>query len=203
MLFKKWHFWRRLKMKIQDGTGTGNKLKVDNKNRAHTRAVTTDIQLDAARIGDSYQIGSGVLTLTNTTETPLIYFKNNEDEDVILTGINITSNKMTNSSCCVFLAKIYLESTGIACGTTQEALNNNFGSSQTLCADVTAGGTGSTLTGGTASGAFYIPVNTFFNTDISWVIPKGTTIAITATPASGNTSFPITVTIEGAIIEDE
>lgn len=189
-------------MKIEDGTGNGFKVKVDASNRISAKSITTTVQLDSSQNGDSYQIGSGVVTLTNACESPVIFFENNENFDVIITGVNVTSNKMTSTTCCVFLAKVYSGACGICCGTSLCAFNNNFGSSQTLCATITSGGVCSTLTGGTLSGAFYIPVNTFFNTDLAWVIPKGSSVAISATPASGNTSFPVSIVLEGTLNRD-
>lgn len=184
-------------MKIMDGTGSGRQAKVDSTNRLSTEAIILSEQLEAAKNGESYQIGSGVVTLTSANESAVLFVENNETKDLILTGVNITSGAMTGSSANVFLAKIYLSGTTLACGTSTSALNNNFGSSDTLCATIVAGQEGGTITNGVASGAFYIQNNEFFNTDIAWVLPKGSSVGVSVTPGASNTSFPVTVTLEG------
>ena len=70
---------------------------------------------------------------------------------------------------------------------------------KSLNADIEVGAEGASVTNGVASGAFYIPVETFFNTDIAWVLPKGSTLAVTVTPATGNTSFNVSVTMEAVL----
>jgi hypothetical protein len=186
-------------MKIHDGTGSGFEARVDSTNRLLTEAVIETEQLEAAVKGDSYQIGSGAVTLTSANESAVLYFKNNEEKDVIITAVNITSSKQTGSSAGVFLAKLYTGGTGLSAGTSQTALNNNFGSSKTLTADITAGQEAATVTSGTASGAFYIQEAVFFNTSTAWVVPKGSTIAVTVTPGASNTSVTVTVTLEAHI----
>lgn len=183
-------------MKIEDGTGQSFSAEVDKTKKLNTRAVTQTEQLEASKDGKSYQVGSGVINLTSAGESAVIYLKNNEEKALLLTGVNITSTAMTGSSANVFLAKIYTGSTGLSSSTAQTALNNNFGNSNVLDADIEAGAEAATVTNGTAAGAFYIPSETFFNTDIAWVLPKGSTIAVSVTPGASNTSMNVTVTIE-------
>lgn len=184
-------------MKISDGTGDGKYAKVDNTYRLHVDSVQKSEQLNAAILGDSYQIGSGAVVLTSASESAVLFLENNEDKDLILTGVNVTSGAMTGSSANVFLAKVYLGGTTLSASTATAALNNNFGSSKTLSATVLVGQEAATVTNGTASGAFYIPNDTFFNADIAWVLPKGTSVALSITPGASNTSMVVTVTLEG------
>lgn len=184
-------------MFIEDGTGKGFSAKVDSENRMLTISVTQSEQLFAAKKGESFQIGSGIVSLTSASESAMLYVKNNETRDLILTGVNITSTASTGGSGNVFLAKVYLEATGITGGSPTAALNNNFGSAKTLTADITAGAEAATIDGGTASGAFYIPIETFFNTEIAWVVPQGVTLAVSITPPASNTSMGCSITLEG------
>lgn len=189
-------------MKIQDGSGNGNWLKINKDLRALTKAISQTEQRHASENGDSYQVGSGVINLTSANESAVLYVKNNEERDFQFTGVNITSSAMTGSSANVFLAKVYLGGTALSAGTSANALNNNFGSSKTLDADITQGQEAATVTDGTASGAFYIPNETFFATDIAWLIPRGTSVAISITPGASNTSMNVSVTLEGHLIEE-
>lgn len=184
-------------MIIKDGTGKGYTVKVDSTNRLKAEAVAQSTQLEASVNGDSYQIGSGVVTLTSASESAVLFVKNNEDKNLILTAVNITSAAMTGSSASVFLAKLYTGGTTLSASTAQTPLNNNFASNKTLDATVLAGQEAATITNGTAKGAFYIGNNKFFTAGIAWVLPKGATIAVSITPGASNTSFPLTVTLEG------
>ena len=188
-------------MRIDDGKGRGYQAAVDAQNRVAAKSVVTPEQLNAASLGAAFQLGSGVVSLTSANESAVLFVENNEERDLILTAVNITSGAMTGSSASVFLAKVYLEGTTLSSSTTQSALNNNFGSSNVLDATILAGAEGATVTNGVVSGAFYIPNNTFFTTDIAWIVPRGVSVAVSITPGASNTSFPITVTLEGHLRE--
>lgn len=181
---------------ILDGAGTGYKAQVDVNHRLQVRSVSNTQQQEASLNEDSFQIGSGVINLTGVSESALLYVKNNEDRDLIITAVNVTSNTPTGSTEVVFLAKVYLNGTGLSAGTSASALNNNFGSSTALDANITQGQYAATVTSGVVSGAFYIPLKGFFNTDLAWVLPKGTTLALTGTAPAGTTSLNLTITLE-------
>lgn len=186
---------------IVDGRGTGNRANVDSNGRLSVLSISFTEQENASIEAKSFQIGSGVVNLTSASESALIYIKNNEDRDLLLTGVNVTSGSSTGGTGNVFLAKVYLSGTALSAGTSASALNNNFGSSTTLSADITQGQEAATVTNGVLSGAFYIPIDTFFNTDIAWTLPKGTSVAISGTPPAGNTSWNVTVTLEGNLVD--
>jgi hypothetical protein len=189
-------------MKINDGTGSGKEAKVDSTNRLLVEAVTESEQLEAAAIGNAFQIGSGPITLTNANESAVLFYKNNEDKDIIITAVNVTSSKQTGSSAGVFLAKVIAGGTALSAGASVTALNNNFGSNKSLLATITAGQTSATVTDGTAVASFYIQEAVFFNTDIAWIIPKGVSVAISITPGASNTSVTVTTTLEAHIARD-
>jgi hypothetical protein len=63
---------------IQDGTGKGYTAKVDSENRLEVTSVSTQAEESASSKGFSYNINTGIITLTNATKTPVLYIKNNE-----------------------------------------------------------------------------------------------------------------------------
>lgn len=189
-------------MKINDGTGSGNEAKVDSTKRLLVEAVTESEQLEAVAVGNAFQIGSGPITLTNANESAVLFYKNNEDKDVIITAVNVTSSKQTGSSAGVFLAKLITGGTALSAGASVTALNNNFGSNKELLATITAGQTSATVTGGTAAASFYIQEAVFFNTELAWIVPKGVSIALSITPGASNTSVTVTTTLEVHIARD-
>lgn len=183
-------------MKIEDGTGSGNMAKINSNNRLETQSVTETGQINSALIGEAFNVGSGFITLTSANESAVLYYKNNEDRDVVVTAVNVTSSAQTGSSANVFLTKVYRGATGISAGTASTGLNNNYGSARELDAVITQGQEAATVTNGTATGAFFIPTGTFFNTELSWVIPKGKSMVLSVTPGASNTSVSMTVTFE-------
>ena len=74
---------------ILDGTGQGNWAKVNDNNRLYTDAITTSESFQASKLGNSYNINTGIIDLTDANETPLIYVKNNEDQDLHILTIVI------------------------------------------------------------------------------------------------------------------
>lgn len=73
---------------IIDGTGTSNRLKINNQNRLVSEAVTFDREDDAIAIGNGYQITSTPVTFSvGGTLSGVLYFKNEENTDVVVDRI--------------------------------------------------------------------------------------------------------------------
>lgn len=192
-----------MKVSLKDGTGSAREAKIDSNNKLQTKSVAITEQQQQAKKGKSYQVGTGIFGLTDASESAIMLITNNENEDILISGINIMSKAFTGSSDNVILTKMFLGSTDITSSTILPALNNNFGSSRVLDAIIKVGAQGSTIVGGTAVGAFFVPVNTFFNTDVAWILPKGTSIGITFTPGTGNTLWYGSATLECMLLDKE
>lgn len=183
---------------ISDGTGTGKQAKVNVYNRLHTYSVSQDLLFDAARDGNAYNISTGNITLTSDNESPILYVKNNGLQDLIIAQIISSSGASTGGSGPI-TGVIYKNITG---GTivsnavpTDGNSNFNFGSSNTLDADVYKGAEGDTIAGGSQVGGIVIPENTTFTLDANNFLPKDTSIVLSVKPATGNTSFTINVSL--------
>ena len=61
---------------IRDGKGRGYQAAVNSKNQLSTRATAVEQRLKSAIDGHYYETTSGVVTLTDTAETGIIYLKN-------------------------------------------------------------------------------------------------------------------------------
>lgn len=48
--------------------------------------------------GNAFNVNTGLVELTNATETPLIYIKNNEEKDLVITAVAIGMFNSTNGS---------------------------------------------------------------------------------------------------------
>lgn len=176
---------------LEDGAGTGNKLKISNENRAQVDAVTHTSAQEAAEEGRLFQIGAGIVNLTTATESAVLFLKNDGDNDMEIVNITISSTLSTGATAGdVMLAKLITNPTSIV-GTPAPFVNNNLGSSKTPEGVFTAGAEGSTVTGGALGGAAYIPVASFERVELYWILPKGSSLAITITPPTGNTNLNV------------
>lgn len=183
---------------IKDGTGTGNLQKVDGNNQSHNYSVVITEQQDATSKGNSYNINTGIIGLTSSSESGVLYFKNDEPPangestfviDAIAIGIN---NDGTNSEMAEIT--IIRNPDSVSFSTAVDiSSNRNFGSSNTLSSDTLAykGAEAATVTGGNDFAILYQSAGTrgFYPIDVE--IPKGGTLAVTINPkvTSGTTTI--------------
>ena len=174
-------------MKIEDGTGNGNEVKVDDENRMHVHSFGVDIDTASALQGDAFDICSGLITLTSANESALLYIKNNENDDLILSlqfvNLNASTNGVGEST-----VKYYINPTGgtIVSGASDAGvINRKIGDANTLTADVFKGAEANTLTGGSN---IEFP-STGFASSSPFVLPKGATLGIAIIPPTSNTSM--------------
>lgn len=183
-------------MKIEDGTGTGLRQKVDGTNRSHVHSVSQTETDEAVINGDAYFIASSTINLTSANESAVMYFKNNEDRDLITSEIDLSSDAMTGSSLKTYKAIVYILSTGLSAGGAALVINDNLASKKTLDVDTQVGAEGVTVSGSAVPSAdTYYESEKFIKFPLRLVIPKGATIAMTVQPAVGNTSFNFSMAV--------
>ena len=175
---------------ITDGTGRGNSAGVDTTSRLLTRSINETIFENAAEEGEAYFIGTPLITATTANESALFYLKNNED-DVLILGNFFLIAESTDGSPNMFRVNWYKNPTSISSGTITNALNQNFGSSDILNADVEYGAEGSSVTGGSLVATLSFPIGDINSIPANLILPKGSSFAITITPPSGNTSMAV------------
>lgn len=183
---------------ILDGTGDGNKAKVDKDNRVHALSVSATVQENGAIDGNTYNINTGSINLTSSNESALLYFKNNGDNDIQVTSIGYLIGNSTGGIGDL-QPKIVRNPTG---GTIVSnavdvpvLINKNFGSFNSLTVDAYKGVEGDTLTGGEDGYYSLLPGDArayLINTGVLQ-LPKGSSIGITMTPQTGNTSMNVQV----------
>lgn len=176
---------------ITDGTGKGNSAGVDRTNRLLVRNVSETIFQNAAEEGEAFFIGTPIITATTAGESALIYIKNNEDNQLVLGSFFLIAEATASGSPNMFRINWYRNPTSISSGTAIPALNQNFGSSNTLDADIEYGAEGSTVTGGSLAATLSFPIGQFNQIDANLVLEKGSSVAITVTPPAGNTNMPV------------
>ena len=168
---------------IKDGR-TSNTMHVDPNFQGHVFAITEDEAKQAAQNGNAYNLNTGTVALTGTSDTALMYFKNDEDQDFIVTAVAVGMG--TRSATVSDAAQVTIvrnPTTGTIFNATPDNVdmnsNNNFGSNKTLKSTTLAykGTDGDTFTNGTDHALLYFTgTRLFAGLDIE--LPKGSGIGI-------------------------
>jgi hypothetical protein len=182
---------------IVDGTGSGNRAKVDTHKRLHVDAITFGRSEQEVELGNGYSVNTGTFSLTSANKSACLYLKNDENFDVVLTiMVYIFGNSNANGDCTIDVLKNPTTGTLIdgAVAAEMAGVNRNFGSSLSLKATtlVYKGAEGNTFTNGTKviSSIVQTPSRTpIIIGDI--VLPKGSSIGFDVTPPTGNTAMDI------------
>ena len=176
---------------IEDGSGKGFSVKVDADNRLYSRSITETEFDKAVRNGNSFNVNTEFLVITGSTlEIPIMYLKNNEDADVILSAWFIGTDNNAGSPTRNGLVRVYFNPTSgtiISSGVDVTPVNRKGGSSGTIELDVKAGGDGFTAVG-------YDPVSVLFQTqgansrtfgNVQLALSKGSSVVVTYLPNGG------------------
>lgn len=180
-------------MQIEGSNNPGNKAHVADDGKLQTRAVTLSEQAQKSLQGDSYNINTSEITLTDAVETPLFYFKNETETDsLIIQRVFFTFLNSTGGTGAV-RARIIANITGGSILTAPDLTpkNFNFGLSKTPGTTLKIGATGVTFTGGDTVPEFLFTSDnqrtlTPFE---AIVLPRGASMTLTLTPPAGNTSI--------------
>ena len=171
-------------MNIEDGAGTGSRLKVDSENRLWARVITESEEENAASDSDAYNINTGAILVTGSTEIALLYIKNTETRDLIIGSIAVglgTGSALNPAVITVVRAPTL--GTIISDGNVVDMnQNRNFNSSKTLSALTYKGAVGATVTDGSDIGQFYQTHNGRLFAAVNFVLPQGTAMCVKMNP---------------------
>ena len=177
---------------IQDGAGTKRKLKITNANRALVQSVVITEEDEAIIRGEGYQIVSGTQSFTGSTETGILYIKNNDDRDFVLDRAVLLLGSAVGASSDADWTFTVLrnptQGTTIDNASPAGVSNSNHGSANTPNVTSYKGPEGSTLTNGTGAPQ---PIKQSIDRIILPLgrrLPKGTSIGFKITPPAGVTS---------------
>jgi hypothetical protein len=178
---------------IIDGTGSGNLSRVDKNNNLHTFSIIEDEQKQAAEKGNEYNINTGTIAFStnSTTRTTVLYIKNDEESDLILTSIFVglgTRSATVSDAANIFIVRNPLTGTTITNANDVDMKSNtNFSSSNTLSTTTLAykGADGEGTTSGGTDHALLYMTDGRLAANLNIELPKGASMAI---EFDGNTS---------------
>ena len=182
---------------IHDGR-THDTAHVDVNNRLFVAGTTENLADHAAQTGDKYNINTGDITLTNATETSVLYIKNTADDDLVITALIYNLGATTSGTGDVKINVIRNPTAGDIVTNANDvqvgpgaSANQNFGSSKTLSGSFFKGATGETAF---TDGAVTISTRSAANTGRIVIslgaveLPKGSSLGINYTPPTSNSS---------------
>lgn len=178
---------------IQDSS-KGFSAKVDSSNRLAVRSTAKTETFEATKLGESFNINTGLITLTSAAESGVLYIKNNEDRDVSVDSLVFilapTTGGAASDSTRVRVYKNSTAGTLISTALSVSAnQNRNFGASRILSSLAYKGATGNTVTDGSVIIDTFVSPGTRLTVELDIVITKGKSIAVTYQPNTGNTSM--------------
>ena len=177
---------------IQDGTGTGNQLKVNHHNRLLAESVTLTSEESSISTGDGYQISSGNVTFTAPSSSAILYIKNSEERDFVIDAATLTLGTAVGATATAdWLFEVLRNpSAGTIINNAVSAIsiNANHGSANTTVGLDYKGVQGGSLTDGIGVDQLLKQSVTSYPLRISRRLPKGTSIGFRITPPAGTTS---------------
>jgi hypothetical protein len=141
-------------MTIIRDASTGTSARVDENNNLHVFAVTESEVENANAKGCALNINTGLIALTGTGDSAIVYFKNDESVDYVITGLVVgvgIRSATTTDYPLVTIVKDPTAGTIISNATAVDMKSNsNFGSSNAFASTTLAykGVDGATLTDG-------------------------------------------------------
>ena len=182
---------------IEDGSGSSYLAKVDSKKRLYTKSVSIGENLEATKTGDSFNINTGVITLTDSVDTPVAYLKNNETKSLHIVAIAIGLGPSTGGSGGIpKVTVIRNPTTGTIISSTPTAVdissNRNYGSAKALDSVLAyKGATGDTMTDGDDHLIIFQSAGSRLFATIDELLPTGSSIGVKVDPQPSNTSMDV------------
>lgn len=169
---------------IQDGTGTKLKVRVNSENRLLSQTISESEFDHAVGKGEAYNINTEFITVTGSSEVPLLYIKSTADRDLVLNAWFIGTDANTGTATRLSLFRVYKNPTSgtiISSGTDITPVNRNFGSTNEFEGIAKKGGDGFTVSGYQSTPVLYQTQGTQqrnFGT-VQLVLTKGTSVVVT------------------------
>lgn len=186
-------------MIIEDGTGNGRCVRVDDDNRLHVKALRLPEGLDAVVRANLFHVTTGIINLTSATESALLYLKSTDTQSpLVIARVTVTSGLSTGGTNALRYRVVRNPTAGtlISGGSALTFVNQNFSSSLVPSATALKGAQGSTVTDGVNLEDRQMALNAVDSDDSPlWLLNNGNTVAFALTPPTGNTSLNVSICV--------
>jgi hypothetical protein len=169
---------------IQDGTGTKFKVKINSDNRLLSQTISESEFDNSVGRGVAYNINTEFLTITGSSEVPLLYIRSTVDRDLVLNAWFIGTDADSGTATRLSLMRVYKNPTSgtiISSGTDITPVNRNFGSSNEFEGTAKKGGDGFTVSGYETTPVLYQTQGTKQRNfgAVQLVLTKGSSVVVT------------------------
>jgi hypothetical protein len=164
----------------QIDNGNGTTVDVNGKREMKTFSITESESQASTSLGDAFNINTGDIPCGG--DSTLIYFKNDEDTDIVIESIAVGIRGSTVADMATVILIANPTGGDLITDATAVDMNGNrrIGSSKTLKSTTLAykGKVSGTITGGSDVGQFYTGNNQRLFATINFQVERGSSIAI-------------------------
>ena len=186
---------------------TGNTVKVDNNSRLHVNAVTSTSNLHATEDGDAFNINTGIISLTTSTDSGVLYFKNGEERDYNIQAIAVGVNTLGTNADSTIVTLVRNPTTGTLISDANAVdmdENRNFGSTKQLTNSLAyKGAEGKTVTDGNDIGMFFMGAGSRLFASLDYILPKNASMAVKLDTQTTSGTTSIYVSLIGNLVDHE
>lgn len=186
---------------ISDGTGTGKKAKVNANNQLETNTISTDIQQQASLDRVLYRISSPVVNLTGTSNSSILYVKNDDtNNNLIVPALIVAIGGSTGAAAGSLITGIgranITGGTIVSTATPASLIPLNLSVTSLPLITAYAG-----FDGATSTFPVDIPSYQGYHQNVNDTLPffitvtPGDNFVISFTPPTGNTSLDVQVSV--------
>lgn len=187
-------------MQITNAVGNGDGLGITSSNRALVAGITEGMRENASLIGHQFNINSGIISLTSSSDNAILYFKNDESPEngesrylieSVVVGIGDFNGATLVEEVHIKVLRNPTAGTIISGASAVDMnSNSNFGASETLSTTTLAykGASGNTFTDGTDHAIIFASASTTLGAanravvTMDIILGRGNSIGITVDP---------------------
>lgn len=190
---------------IKDGTGTGNKAKVDKNNQLHNFSITETESSDALDKGNAFNINTGWVTISATTG--MLYFQNQEDSNYVIEAfvVGFKTGTATDQPYIEVLRNPTGGTTVVAAIDADQISNSDFSSPNQFGSDtkIYKGASGETITGGTIHGTLGAKLDNRGAYPVKIELAKGSAVGVRVFPDLSSGTVDCYVALIGFMKDEE
>lgn len=169
-------------MILNSGAGKNYSAEVDVTNKLAVRSITESESVESTDLGNAYNINTGTIGLTSSTESAILYYKHNEDQPIIIEALAVgigSAGTVTDSSVITLIKNPTTGTIISGASAVDMNENRNFSSSNTLLNSLAyKGAEGNTFTDGDDVGIFYQSAGGRLFASINFELRKGNSIGV-------------------------
>ncbi len=184
---------------IEDGAGTGSKAMVDSAHRLLTSSESISHEENHTLKGFGFNVETPIITLTTGGKSGVLYFKNNEDDDIVITGFFNLLGEVTGTTSGNIILEYEFDTTGgtlVSTANEMTTTNKRVGDTNSIDAIVFFGAEGLTVDSGLKK-ITSLSTSTGINPLlVHIVLPKTHSVAISITPFVGTTNMSLVAALD-------